>query len=140
VTETTVAIEAACARLVVSYTHLVDGGRAADIADLFAENGVWSSPQQRMKGRAALRAGFASRQAQTERTSRHVCTNLLVDVVDADHATGLVYLSLYRHDGDDVGPAVPALIGDYRDTFVRTPDGWRFDERHLTVAFAGARP
>jgi ketosteroid isomerase-like protein len=129
-----VAIERACERLVVEYTHLVDGGRAAAVADLFAADGVWSSGAARYDGRDAIRAAFATRQA-SDRTSRHVCTNLRVDVVDDDHATGLVYLTLYRFDGDGPGAPDPDLVGEYRDAFVRTAEGWRFAERTATAAF-----
>jgi hypothetical protein len=72
------------------------------------------------------------------RTSKHVCTNLRVDVHDADHASGVVYLSLYRADdvGDGPGPlAGPSLIGHYEDTFVRTSDGWRIATRAAHVTF-----
>jgi ketosteroid isomerase-like protein len=128
------AIERACERLVVAYTHLVDGGQAAAVADLFTEDGVWSAGRARYEGRDAIRAAFAQRQA-LDRTSRHVCTNLAVDVIDADHATGLVYLTLYRFDGDGPRTPEPDLVGDYRDTFVRTAGGWRFATRAATVTF-----
>lgn len=133
-TDEVTSIERACERLVISYTHLVDGGRAADVADLFTEDGVWTAGRTRYEGRSAIRAAFTRRQ-ESDRTSRHVCTNLQIDVIDADRATGLVYLTLYRFDGP--GPAAPEaeLVGDYRDVFVRTPEGWRFAERHTTVAF-----
>ncbi|HVM52525.1 MAG TPA: nuclear transport factor 2 family protein [Acidimicrobiales bacterium] len=134
-----VAIERACERLVITYTHLVDGGRAAAVADLFTVDGVWSSGGNRLEGREAIRAAFTRRQ-ESDRTSRHVCTNLLVDVIDADHATGLVYLTLYRHDGSGRGVPEPDLVGEYRDRFARTPEGWRFTERIATMAFERTPP
>lgn len=118
----------------MEYTHLVDGGEAAAVADLFAADGVWSSGPARYEGRDAIRAAFARRQA-SDRTSRHVCTNLRIDVVDDDHATGLVYLTLYRFDGDGPGRPDPDLVGEYRDAFVRTTEGWRFAERTAHAPF-----
>jgi hypothetical protein len=71
--------------------------------------------------------------------SRHVCNNLLVDVIDEDNATGTVYLTLYRHDGEEdrsFSPIEgPVLVGEYQDRFVRTAEGWRFAERVTTAAF-----
>jgi ketosteroid isomerase-like protein len=132
-------IERACERLVVHYCHLVDHGQAARVADLFCEEGVWSAGGAQTIGREALRAQFQRRQDRTERTSRHVCCNLLLDVHDQDHASGVVYLTLYRHDatpGADISPlSGPAMVGEYRDAFERTPDGWRFARRELVIVF-----
>ena len=29
----------------------------------------------------------------------------------------------------------PQIVGEYRDRFVRTPDGWRFARREIEVSF-----
>ena len=132
-------IERHCERLVTAYCHYVDHGEAERVGDLFAEHGVWRSPEVRMQGGAEIRRGFAARQANARRMSRHVCNNLLVDVVDENHATGCVYLTLYRHDGDPerkVSPLIgPVLVGEYRDRFVRTSEGWRIEDRQVIVSF-----
>jgi ketosteroid isomerase-like protein len=133
-------IERACLRLVSEYCQLVDHGEAARIADLFTDDGMWMSTE----GRAALRQFFQSRQDDVARMSRHVCDNTLIDVVDADRARGVTYLTLYRNDGEPgrkVSPLHgPAMLGEYRDTFVRTPDGWRFERRDLIIDFVRAEP
>lgn len=135
----TLAIERECARLVTAYCHFVDHGEAARVADLFSEDGVWKSPEVTMQGREQLQQGFARRQANVERLSRHVCNNLLLDVIDRDHAEGTVYLTLYRHDGEkgrNISPLEqPELVGEYRDSFVRTEDGWRIANREIAVSF-----
>ena len=133
-------IERECERLVTAYCHYVDHGEAAKIADLFAKDGVWKSPQVSMDGRDEILRGFGQRQANAGRMSRHVCNNVLIDVIDADHAEGVCYLTLYRHDGEAgrrVSPLAgqPELVGEYRDRFVRTPDGWRFAHRQIEVSF-----
>lgn len=134
-----VLIERECERLVTLYCHHVDHGEAERIAELFAKDGVWRSPEVTMTGEDELRRGFRARQENQKRMSRHVCNNLLIDVIDAEHAEGCVYLTLYRHDGD-AGRAVsplrgPQIVGEYRDRFVRTTDGWRFAEREIEVSF-----
>jgi hypothetical protein len=133
-------IERECQRLVTLYCHYVDHGHAERIADLFTDDGVWRSAEVTMAGREQLRRGFEQRQANRRRASCHVCTSLLVEVTDADHAEGCAYLTLYRHDGEegrtfsplDGGPVV---VGEYRDRFVRTQDGWRFAVREIEVSF-----
>ena len=132
-------IERECERLVTLYCHHVDHGEAAKIADLFSQDGVWAGPGVRMQGKEQLRKGFGAREANTARMSRHVCNNLLLQVIDDDHAEGTVYLTLYRHDGEEgrrVSPLEgPVLVGEYRDRFVRTEEGWRFEERRIFTSF-----
>ena len=136
-------IERECERLVTRYCHYVDHGEAERIADLFAKEGVWRGPGVVMDGQDELRKGFAARQANRARMSRHVCNNLLIDVIDEDRAEGTVYLTLYRHDGEEdrrVSPLEgPELVGEYRDRFVRTAEGWRFAERVTRVSFVHGR-
>lgn len=134
------AIRGACEELVTRYCHYVDHGQAARVAELFTDDGEWASGRTVMKGRAELAAGFRRRQDNAARMSRHVCQNFLCEVIDEDHAEGVVYLTLYRHDGEP-GRAVspldeqPELVGEYRDRFVRTVDGWRFARREIDVSF-----
>jgi len=136
-------IERECTRLTVEYCHFVDHGEASKIAGQFTRDGVWTSGETTMTGQNELRAGFGRRQALSGRRSRHVCDNVLIHVIDEDNATGVVYLTLYRHDDPQnaaVRPSgVPAIVGEYRDRFVRTSEGWRFARREVVVDFA-ARP
>ena len=132
-------IERECERLVTAYCHYVDHGEAERIAELFSEDGVWTSAEATMDGREAIRKAMAARQANLARMSRHVCNNFLLEIIDADHAEGTVYLTLYRHDGKE-GRALsplegPAMVGEYRDRFVRTEEGWRISRREIEVDF-----
>jgi uncharacterized protein (TIGR02246 family) len=132
-------IERECERLVTAYCHYVDHGEAERIAELFSEDGVWTSAEATMDGREAIRKAMAARQANLARMSRHVCNNFLLEIIDADHAEGTVYLTLYRHDGKE-GRALsplegPAMVGEYRDRFVRTEEGWRIAHREIEVDF-----
>src|SRR5262249_39545342 len=107
-------IERACTRLSLDYARLVDFGEAARVTDLFSEDGVCQLTAGRMEGRAAIKDFFDRRQATQNVVSRHVCTNITVDVVDSDRATGVVYLTFYRveHDGDGDAPlGKPNYVG-----------------------------
>jgi len=136
-------IERACERLVVTNSHYLDLGDPARAAELFAEDAVWEMPGVlRFEGRAALAEGFGGRLAAAGRTTRHVCTNIAIDVQSPDEATGVCYLVNFRHDpasGDDedLPPSdVPKYIGEYHDRYVRTPDGWRIAYRRADLAFS----
>lgn len=132
--------ERACERLIMQYTHLVDSGNASGIADLFTTDGVWCTDEFSMDGQEGIRAGFERREAVARRQSRHVCTNVVI-TVDGDTAAGLCYLVNFRHDSETgtaekPAPAdVPKYVGEYHDTFARTPEGWRFQRRYCDMAF-----
>ncbi len=134
-----VLIERECERLVTAYCHYVDHDDAERIAELFTEDGVWKSPEATLDGREAIRKAMAERAANAGRMSRHVCNNLLIDIVDEDHAEGVVYLTLYRHDGEEgrrFSPlGSPVMVGEYRDRFLRTAEGWRITHREAAASF-----
>ena len=130
-------IERDCARLSVDYGRLVDFGQAARVAELFTEDGVCELSAGQFEGIGQIRAFFEKRQAQADVVSRHVMTNIAVDVHDADHASGLVYLTFYRVSWDGDGPAPlgpPSYVGSYADEYLRTPDGWRIASRVARIA------
>jgi hypothetical protein len=64
---------------------------------------------------------------------------MVVDVESARAATGLSYFVLFRQD--DVDPtkaaplADPQIVGEYRDAFVLSPDGWRIAHRTASAGF-----
>ena len=134
-----IAIERECERLVTAYCHLVDHGEAAKIADLFTEDGVWTSPEFTANNREEVRAAMTQRQENANRMSRHVCNNFQLDVIDDDHAEGVVYLTLYRNDGKPgrrLSPLEgPVMVGEYRDAVVRGDEGWKISRREIVVSF-----
>jgi hypothetical protein len=138
-------IEAACTRLIHAYCRFIDFGEAGRVGDLFSVDGVWEGADRPMEGRAAIVAGFAPLSSSTRRVMRHLCTNVTIDVVDADEARGLTYWVNYRgrlgHDEAlPVPSGPPAFAGEYHDRFIRTADGWRIAHRKANVAFANQRP
>jgi uncharacterized protein (TIGR02246 family) len=144
----TMQAERECERLVYRYAWLVDSGEAAAIADLFAEDGTWAAGGgEPMRGRDGIRAGFEARQAVARRQSRHVMTNVLIDVTGPDTATGRVYLVNFRHDSpsgvaEKPAPAdVPKYVGEYNLSFRRVDGAWLFHTLELDLAFVrGSRP
>jgi hypothetical protein len=132
-------IERECERLIYQYCSFVDHGEAAKIAGLFTEDGVWFNVNVSMDGREGIRAGFQKRQDNAGRMSRHVCSNVLIDVISDNEATATVYMSLYFHDGEAEREISPTdclqKLGEYRDRFVKTENGWRFSRREVVSNF-----
>ncbi len=139
-----------CTRLIVRYTHLIDLGRADELWELFAPDGVWEFPAAGLafRGHEELRSGMAANLADRTWLARHVCTNTNVSVVDADHAEGLTYFINFRHQFDhevdsaadldrELAPIGPVRhVGEYVDRFVRTDAGWRIAHRRTRLAFS----
>lgn len=129
----------------MEYSRLVDFGEAAAVADLFTEDARWEGTDLVLSGREEIRAWFVKREGIARRVSRHVFTNVMVDVVSPTEATSVSYMINYRHDrqeGDETLPVVmevPKWVGEARDSFRLTDDGWRFASRLVEPAFVRRR-
>lgn len=117
-----------CARLVALYANLNDEARWEDVAALYTEDGVMfrpTAPDAPVTGRDAILAAFQSR---PPRTTRHVSSNVVIDVEGPATARGTSAMLLFNG-----GPA--PLVGSFHDRFALTPDGWRFAERRGSLTF-----
>lgn len=135
------AVEWACMRLVNLYALRNDAGDWDGVADLYVENGLMtrpSAPDQPIIGREVIRASLKSR---PPRASRHVVSNIVVDVESETQASAMSVILLFMGAAAERGalptrdPAGP-LVGYYRDRFEKTIDGWRFSERRGGLDFA----
>ena len=137
--------ERACERLIIEYSRRVDFGEAARIADLFTQDATWEGVDLLLTGREEIREWFSRRQGLQRRVSRHICTNIAVDLLSPTAARSLSYLVNERHDraeGDLAMPApgdVPKFVGECHDTFRLTDEGWRFTRRKVELAFVRHR-
>ena len=130
------AIEQDCLKLIATYAIAADSHDAERFVGIFAEDGQWIRPKASIAGHAALRAFMLQRPRSV--LSRHVSTNALVDVTGPDTARGISYAIVYKHEGHEGGEAPldgPESIVEYRDEFIRTPDGWRIAVRRSTSVF-----
>ena len=127
-----------CEALSIAYARAVDFRDYEAFVELFTEDGVLDVGTP-LEGRAAIRKAMSRR--PDELRSRHVLTNIFVDVVDENSARGISYLTLYRHVGPEsllgqpVDFAGPAAVGHYEDRFTRTRDGFRIKHRKLHLSF-----
>ena len=128
------------------FAWLIDEQAGRGVPELFTEDGVYAMPNQTYSGRSQIAEFYGVRKARGQRAARHVFTNLRLKVESPDRATGTVILTLYAYDGAPPYPAVPILIADYNDIYVRAQDGhWRYQSRTLIPVFGqmpdlGKRP
>ena len=133
------ASEAACQHLTSFYCHFIDRGEARRVVELFTLDVEWASSEGVVKGHAALLDHFGAREDQRGRKSKHICSNFWLEDVSETKANGGVYLTLYRDDGDPDRERArvdgPVLIGEYRDEYSLTKNGWRIAKRSVKVDF-----
>jgi SnoaL-like domain len=136
--------ERACERLVLDYARWLDTGDRQRFGALFANDAVWDMPgYARLEGPEAIVARLA--RADRPGTSRHLVSNLVVDVVSADEAVGYCQFVNYRNEleptpGTPLPAGEPSYVGRYLDRYVRTPEGWRFARRRVELDFASRTP
>ena len=120
------AIEWECAKLIARYANLVDAADWPAVAALYTEDAVFArptNPDAPLLGREAILAAFLARPA---RVTRHVCSNVVVEVEGPESARATSAMVLYLADK-------PPLAGSFHDRFRLTPAGWRFAERRGSV-------
>lgn len=134
-------IEAACIRLQQRYGTLADR-QDPKFRELFTEDAVIKLPEYPpFAGLDKIMAGQAEWRASGV-VMRHVCTNFTIEVVDAQRATGICYLMVFRHDPPsapltELPPSLPVSIGEFHDEFVHQNGEWRFKSRTLKRIFRG---
>ena len=128
-------IERACERLVLEAAHRNDTHDYEGYAALFTADGMLIRPDgSEARGRPAIRAAYASRPAN--RMTRHLCTNIRVEVLSAERATGLTLALVFGADAslpppDHFGHVADGrvLLGQFEDEFERIAEGWRIARR-----------
>jgi hypothetical protein len=127
------AIEHECTKLLRQYCLFVDEYRHADVAALFAEDGLWETWKGPLTGRAAMQA-YLDQKDRTPVTI-HMVQNVIVDVVNDLEATGTSVFVYFGTDRKDAGATVPKVVGRYFDRFVKTSEGWRIAHRRTDMTF-----
>jgi hypothetical protein len=124
-------IEWDCQKLLLQFYGYLDEKRYDDLADLFADDGVWVRLGQELVGPTGIK------KAMTERESwltMHLVTNVRIDVIDEDHAETVQYITLYRQEGVDpeAGPppvVMPLGLLRHTDKLVRMDGVWKFKRK-----------
>jgi hypothetical protein len=125
-------IEMACTRLVNQFSLFNDARNFEALSQLFAADGAFArptDPENFVSGRDGILAAFQAR--PHDRITRHIISNIVIDVVDAEKARGVCYATLFMAPVD-AEPAMfgvkanpSQLIGEFYMDFVQTGDGWK---------------
>ena len=132
-------IERACERVIYAYSRALDLGDMSAAADFFAENGSFArpmAPEKVIQGREAIRTALLTRPKTL--LTKHLATNVMIDVVSRDEAGGLSYLTMISTTPPDAAAAPhvstgPIYFGEIKDRFVRQGGEWKIFERRGSI-------
>jgi 3-phenylpropionate/cinnamic acid dioxygenase small subunit len=118
------------------YAELVDQGDFDGVGELFSHGSYGMDGTQSFTG-----AGVAQAMRDSVRTydgsprTKHVMTNAIVELDDADHAMSRSYFTVMQ--ATDELPLGPILTGHYHDTLARIDGAWRFTSRVIFIDQVG---
>jgi hypothetical protein len=127
--------ERACHRLINEYCIRVDEVATGKVGELFADDGFIENDGRRTEGAALLDMPSGT---QRGIAMRHVSSSAVVTVLDADRAEAISYFTAFVEPAGSTTYQRPFAVGHYRDTFRRTPGGWKFQSRIIHTDMKGA--
>ena len=130
-------IRAALEDLNTAFCHHLDHDDVDALLELFVDDVYYTHGGRVSRSRAELEEVFRSRSATTKRTARHMYSGLKLDIESATHARGTCVCMTFGQYGEPpLSPAIPTLVADFVDQYVRGDDGrWRIKERHIHRIF-----
>ena len=133
------ALEHACARLILDLARFTDDGNYAAALALFTDDATMDRDGEVFSGIAALRQAYAQRPAN--RITRHVVSNIVVQRDGPAQALVSSHVTVYRHvvDPNHANPpyrlAGADVLGQYQDRLLLTSAGWRLASRTTRTIF-----
>lgn len=120
--------------VIIRLAQYADGlGSCEQYAELFTEDAEWLMPNAPRIGRADILEGSKQRRAEggigPGSHSRHVIAGTAVEFRSTDEVFAESYWQYFVETNE-----VPriTLMGTYRDTLVRTADGWKMKKREIS--------
>lgn len=129
-------IEHDCRALIAAFSYYIDHREYDALTALFALEGVWFRHGVRNEGHAQILAALQQRPAN--QFTRHVTAATHFSHVDENTAHAVSYnLSYFSLDPSEMPMRYQPqnlMVVDFKDTFIKTADGWRFLERDSPFA------
>ena len=134
--------------LVHLYASAVDDRRFTDVLELFTGTAEFRVPEpphtleptRRFHGRDGVRAALSALDAVT-RTEHAIVGEVYAPGTDRDYALGRITCVAHHWTVDAAGAITDTVWHlRYDDEYLRTPRGWRFHGRALTINAIETRP
>ena len=130
-------IRVALEDLNTAFCYHLDHNEVDALLELFVDDVYYTHGSRVSRGKAELAEVFRNRSATQTRTARHLYSGLKLDIESATRARGTsVCMTFAAYGEPPLSPAIPTLVADFVDAYVRVDDGdWRFKERHIHRIF-----
>lgn len=123
-------IERECLHLISDYCTLWDSRNINSWLDLYhADMTFEAAGTPPVEGLEKLRASLIKRPPSGP-LSRHISANVVVNVHDAESASGRCAMILYKSEPETTTPLAPEGISDFEFEFIKTDDGWKILRRY----------
>jgi uncharacterized protein (TIGR02246 family) len=126
--------------LVDTYAFAADQRDRESFAGVFTADGTLATGQggPRYVGRPAIASVLNWVEERFLKTMHFVGNQTAV--IQGDAAQGLVYCLAHHISDDDGQQRDTVMFVRYVDSYVRTDEGWRIEERELNIEWQEARP
>lgn len=120
-----------------AFCYHLDHDEVDALLALFTDDVYYTHGSRVSHGKADLEKVFRSRSATEIRTARHMYSGLKLEIDSATKARGTsVCMTFGAYGEPPLSPAIPTLVADFVDAYVRGGDGrWRIKERHIHRIF-----
>lgn len=137
-------IKAEIKELADNYGYYLDHSMAEEYLTIWAEDAIAIDGERRWQGHDELRTRV--REAGSGRVSMHLMGTSHIDIIDASHATGTHYATVYAGSYDGPSRAQSEvikmdgiyLVAKYMDEYILTEDGWKISRRDIDRTFTSA--
>lgn len=125
--------------VIARYSYTYDSKDAAGFAGLFVEDALWelylsgaAAPEIHLESHQAILEWATNRLEGREGTlnsRHHQCGTVFERLTENEAETRTMVLVTHQGVGDNA--PVPTLSGEYRDSWRKTDEGWKFARRLL---------
>lgn len=132
-------VQVELSQLAAEYWYRVDHPGAGDVAELYTVEGVMQVGDFRLCGRGEIREFFRKRnEAVPVRTTRHLCTNLLVRSGNDGTVNVHSLVTVFQGVGHlPLDSAPPSAIVDFLDIYESEGSTWQIRHRSGVAVFIG---
>ncbi|WP_226553942.1 nuclear transport factor 2 family protein [Celeribacter naphthalenivorans] len=132
------AIESDCTKLMKTFSLCTDTFDYDRALGLFVPDCTFQRADETFEGIEGLK--FVLNRRNPERLTRHVLSNILIDIKDENTATGQAYALVFGHAGPLSATGEAPLVSPdslviFNGSFTRMEDGWRIKRWQIGLSF-----
>lgn len=133
-------IKAEIKELADNYGYYLDHSMVDEYLSIWSEDAIAVDGDRRWQGHDEMRTRV--RAPSSTRLAMHVMGTSHIDIIDANHATGVHYATIYaaalegpREQSEIISMEGIYLVAKYMDEYLLTEDGWKISYRDIDRVF-----